>query len=231
MGPPFWIHCNMCSALLGNDNKHFLLSCSHIVCKFCLKPTGGKKCPICKENVRYEEMSKLPEKLRNNFQPNIQNLFQEPAKILQFQETQVRDMAKKTRDYKTKYRQAKQIYEKEKAEVMKIKKHLDSLIQQRRLMQEKLKEVYMRNKMKKQHEIYRNPANMTLSSDYSSEKPRSSFRTPGTSQTRSDFFNQSSPIGHEYRSNSNDFFGSHPSTPQKKAKLQHTQSNRIPFHI
>lgn len=60
---------------------------------------GGKKCPVCKADVRYEELSKLPEKLKNNFQPNIQHLFQEPDKILQFQQTQARDAAKKTRDY------------------------------------------------------------------------------------------------------------------------------------
>ena len=72
---------------------------------------------------------------------------------------------------------------------MKMKKELDGLVHQRRLMQEKLKEVYLQNKMKKQNEIYRNPANLTLSSDLSVEKPQSS----STSQSGSDFFNQSSP--------------------------------------
>lgn len=59
-------------------------------------------------------------------------------------------------------------------------------------MQEKLKQVYMRNKMKKQHEIYRNPVDTTInSSDFSSEKPRSSLRTSSTSQAKGDFFDQS----------------------------------------
>ena len=44
-------------------------------------------------------MSKLPEKLKKNFQPNIQELFQEPSKIIDFQQDHARDMAKKTRDY------------------------------------------------------------------------------------------------------------------------------------
>jgi hypothetical protein len=226
MAPPFWIHCNLCGALLSSDNKHFLLSCSHITCKDCLKQTAGKKCPACKADVRYEDMSKLPEKLKNNFQPNIQNLFQEPSKIIDFQQTQALEMAKKTRDYKTKYRQALAIYEKEKVEVMKLKKHLDDIVHQRKLMQQKLKEVYVRNKTKKQNEIYRNPANLTLSSDFSTEKARSSIRT---SQARSDFFNQSSPIVQRFSSHSNDFFDSHPSTPRKK-KLDHTQSSRRPFY-
>ncbi|CAG9800826.1 unnamed protein product [Chironomus riparius] len=229
MAPPFWIHCNLCGALLSSDNKHFLLSCSHIACKDCLKQTAGKKCPACKADVRYEDMSKLPEKLKNNFHPNIQNLFQEPSKIIDFQQSHARDIARKTRDYKTKYSQALSIYEKEKVEVMKMKKQLDGYVHQRKLMQEKLKEVYLRNKMKKQHEIYRNPANVTLSSDFSTEKARSSLRTSGTSQSRSNFFNQSSPIVQGFNSRSNDFFDSHPSTPRKK-KLDHTQSSRKPFY-
>jgi len=40
MAPPFWIHCNMCGAQISKDSKHFLLSCSHIMCKYCLQPTG-----------------------------------------------------------------------------------------------------------------------------------------------------------------------------------------------
>jgi hypothetical protein len=44
-------------------------------------------------------MSKLPEKLMKNFQPNIQGLLQEPLKVIQFQQSQTRDLAKKTHDY------------------------------------------------------------------------------------------------------------------------------------
>lgn len=111
---------------------------------------------------------KLPDNVKVNFQPNLKNLVAEPAKILNFQQDQIANMTKLTREYKNKAQMAMKVCQKEKEELMKAEAELETLRKERRLMQQKLKEMYMQNKQKNKNQVYRNPATFTPSTPSSS---------------------------------------------------------------
>lgn len=84
---------------------------------------------------------------------------------------------------------------------MKLKAQYDALVKKRRLMQEKLKEIYVRNQNKRKNEIYRNPANSTVSSGISSAKTRfDSEESRSSVPTSSGFFIESSQMSSNFGS-------------------------------
>jgi len=67
-------------------------------------------------------------------------------------------------------------------------------------MQKKLKQIYMQNKMNQQGENYQNPENLTKTSNFSTEKSRSSLKPSSSSRVRSHFFDQHSQMRPDFSS-------------------------------
>lgn len=106
MPPPFWMHCNICALEYNPSKKFYLLSCQHTLCRDCMKSTGktrkndrqhnlttfldnGKKCPLDKKSIQFEEVTKLQEKQIRYFQPKILSVLNEPLKMIKFQRQQI----------------------------------------------------------------------------------------------------------------------------------------------
>jgi zinc-RING finger domain len=178
----FFIHCNNC-LVLNNEEQLYMLSCQHMFCKGCMQNSGkvhklcknflknlfffvenGKICPMCKQNVRVLEISKLPDDVKYNFHP-IEKILQRPAKAIKFRQSHQINMLKLTINYKNKCIKAEKAYNQLKQETMRMKQQLDKLAERRKLMHSKLKQIYLSNQKKKPSQVYRSQANSFSTSD------------------------------------------------------------------
>lgn len=68
-------------------------------------------------------------------------------------------------------------------EVLKLKAEYEKGVERRKLMQAKLKEIYLKNQQKKQAQVYRNPTNFTPTTTATSK----SFASPSSTTSSSGF--------------------------------------------
>lgn len=100
------------------------------------------------------------------------------------------------------------MFQKEKVEVEKLNAELDKVTKQRIMMQNKLREIYEANEKKKRSQIYREPANNTISTSTSSETRSSSIKTPNTSFSISPRTHNQVNLRVNARATKSDFFSS-----------------------
>lgn len=60
---------------------------------------NGKKCPLDKKEIKFEEVTKLKDKQRQLFQPQILTVLNEPRKMINFQKKQQKNYMNLIKSY------------------------------------------------------------------------------------------------------------------------------------
>ncbi|CAO1410824.1 unnamed protein product [Diamesa serratosioi] len=206
MPPPFWMHCNVCAIQYSSAKKFYMMSCQHTLCRDCMKLTeNGKKCPLDKKDIKFEEVTKLQEKQRRFFQPKILSVLNEPMKMINFQQKQQKHYVNLIKSFKKKYQKASQMKAIMEKEAFQLNAELKRLIDRRVLMQQKLKQIYIKRTQKNS---YREPFESNLTGTTSTTRS-----TPSTSSVASNSTIGSGLVGSFFNSHAPNFHSS--DTPKK----------------
>ncbi|XP_055630289.1 RING finger protein vilya-like isoform X2 [Toxorhynchites rutilus septentrionalis] len=144
MGPPFWIHCNLCYYLFARkDRKFYQMNCLHVLCKNCMAHTHrGTFCPVCKrQGVKFLEISNtMDKKVKALYDPDVSKILDQAIKATNFQLKQRQHLIEQILTTEEKLEKAEKMEQIMKAKIFEAQQQYDKARSQRRSMQEALRQ-------------------------------------------------------------------------------------------